>query len=244
MDNGFEVNLFCIPYAGGLSSVYYRWKKYLDPCINLIPLELGGRGKRSGQQLYNHVQHAVIDLFEQVRPQMDGKPFSIFGHSFGALMAYELARFIKIQLDLEPLHVFFSGKLPLHIQNEEKLHLLPMTEFEKYIIGLGGIPQELQNCREMLDMCLPIIRSDIRLSESYQLSENNIRPLQNDISVLFGFEDSLTNPTSLSGWELYTTSNYQIYGYSGGHFFINEQPSVVVGMINRTLNEYKPLTNW
>ncbi|GGG11625.1 thioesterase [Paenibacillus albidus] len=231
-----KVKLFCIPHAGGLSSIYYGWKDKLEDHIELIPIELPGRGTRANRPLCDNIQEVVLDLYREIRPYLDDSPFAIFGHSFGALLTYELIHLIKEASRREPLHVFFSGKLPLHIPVSRICHTLSRTEFEEYIIGLGGIPPELHNCTEILDLFLPIIRADIKLVETYQLKEDSIKPLPVDISILHGSEDQIADKKRLVEWTSYTSRQCHFHDFPGGHFFINDRTENVVNVVNRTLS--------
>lgn len=236
--NKTTIKLFCIPYAGGLSSIYYGWREWVDPSIQLIPLELAGRGTCSHQPMYENMQAVVEDLFNRIRPQLDGTPFAIFGHSLGAMIAYELALYIKRQLGLDAQHIFFSGKSPLHLHVDEKRYSMSDTEFEKYIISLGGIPDALIDCRELLDIFLPIIRSDMKLVDSFSLNKNNIITLKSDISIYNGHSDHLVDKSTLEEWRLYSSGYIQFHHFSGGHFFINEYSKSVVNRINEMLSQY------
>src|ERR1700738_4611092 len=101
--------LFCLPYAGGSEVIYYKWKKYLHPSIQLIPIQLKGRGKRFSEIFYENIEEAVDDIFENVKDKIVDDDYAIYGHSMGSLLAYEL--YYKIsKLNLKkPKHIFFSG---------------------------------------------------------------------------------------------------------------------------------------
>lgn len=229
------VKLFCIPYAGGLAAAYNSWRPYLSPGITLHPLELSGRGRRLGEPLSTDVSGTVRDLLEQVKPELDGGPFAVLGHSLGAILAYELVKMIHNELQLDPVHVFFSGRSPLHLAGEGSRHLLPDDEFLDYLVGLGGISPELQQHDDLLKMFLPITRSDMQMVENYHLSVDKIIPVHSNLSVLFGQEDTMDNLKQLEHWALYSEADCRIEGFPGGHFFVTHNASEVVAFINKTL---------
>ena len=83
-----KIKLFCIPYAGGGAAIYKKWEQSLLPDIELVAVELAGRGRRSNEQLYKDVPAAVEDVYNCILPSiMDGKPYAIFGHSMGAMLS-------------------------------------------------------------------------------------------------------------------------------------------------------------
>ncbi|MHA6528848.1 thioesterase II family protein [Paenibacillus sp. BAC0078] len=235
MNKEQAVKLFCIPYAGGLASAYNSWRHYLRPDIELCPLELSGRGRRFGEPLSTDVSETVRDLLEQVKPELNGGPFTVLGHSLGAILAYELVKMIHNELQLDPVHVFFSGRSPLHLAGGGSRHLLPDDEFLDYLVGLGGISLELQQHDDLLKLFLPIIRSDMQMVENYRLTVDKITPVQSNLSVLFGQEDTIDNLKQLEHWTLYSEADCRIQGFPGGHFFVTQNASEVVAFINKTL---------
>ncbi|MFH4077473.1 thioesterase domain-containing protein, partial [Acinetobacter baumannii] len=78
-----KIKLFCFHHAGGSSSAYYNWKDYLNKDIEIIPIELAGRGKRLKVPVYTSMEEAVLDIYDLMKPNLDGSPFAIFGHSVG-----------------------------------------------------------------------------------------------------------------------------------------------------------------
>lgn len=237
-----KIKLFCFPHAGGLSSIYYNWKEHLNNDIEIIPIELAGRGKRLNVPVYESMQEAVLDIYNLMKPHLDGSPFAMFGHSLGTLLVYEMIQKIQEMNGMNPIHAFFSGRLPVHIIDQQKRHTLPASELKKYIVDLGGIPPELKDCDEILDMFLPIIRSDFKLVETYEF-KGNTNPFTFNISILYGYDDKLVDNQRLMEWTSYTSKQCQFYGYQGGHFFINDFTEDVVKVINKTLSTLILSTN-
>src|SRR5262245_31697623 len=104
-----ELRMFCFPYAGGTASVYRNWAGFLAPTVQVIPVELPGRGARF-QELPSVGMPALIEaLAEAIIPLLD-KPFAFFGHSMGAVIAFELARRLHREYDRRPQALFPSGR--------------------------------------------------------------------------------------------------------------------------------------
>lgn len=85
------VRLFCLPYAGGSSAIFYRWSEYLSPAIEVCALQLPGREGRLTMQPYRSMRPLVEAVWNAILPFLD-KPCVVFGHSLGALIAFELVR--------------------------------------------------------------------------------------------------------------------------------------------------------
>src|SRR5476649_2659194 len=95
-----KIKLFYFPYSGGSSVVYEKWRKQLCPSIELIPVEYAGRGTRFTVPLCENINEMVEDAFHIIKKHLDGTSYSFFGHSLGALVAYELSHKLK-QLDYD-----------------------------------------------------------------------------------------------------------------------------------------------
>ena len=102
-----KIKLFCFPYAGGSAAVYNRWKEYLNPEIELRPVELSGRGERMDEPLYTNMEDLIEDVFQLLEGEFEESEYALLGHSMGAMIIYELSRkIIDNNLKL-PLHIFF-----------------------------------------------------------------------------------------------------------------------------------------
>jgi medium-chain acyl-[acyl-carrier-protein] hydrolase len=232
-----KIKLFCFPYAGGSSLIYRKWTEYLCPDIEMEAVELAGRGSRIGEPFYGDLTDAVNDAFRIVSPGIKRYPYVLFGHSLGGLICYELALLIRALGFPPPLHIFISGKSAPHVQREDEkiYHLMDDEKFKQEVIGLGGTPPELFEDADMLKIFLPVLRSDFRLAEMEQNSQE-INPLDEEITVLLGKEDDQT-PEQCDGWKKHTRRRCTIHYFEGGHFFLQEQMEEVVRIINETLQD-------
>ena len=104
-----KIRLFCVPYAGGNSYSYRDWQKHTAEFVDVVPIELPGRGRRSSEALLVGMDALVEDVFAQIRPLMP-EPYAIFGHSMGACLGYLLTRRILDAGLCPPVHLFCSGR--------------------------------------------------------------------------------------------------------------------------------------
>ncbi|MDQ1355588.1 MAG: Thioesterase [Acidobacteriota bacterium] len=232
-----KFKLFCLPYAGGSAAMYNKWRQYLDRRIELHPLELAGRGRRIYDPLYDSIAEAVDDVYKIIESQLDQMPYCFFGHSMGGIIAYELALKIKNLQRPQPVHIFFAGRGAPNIpgEDEKNFHQLPEEEFKKEILELGGTPREFFEHPELLDVLMPMLRSDFKIAETYKFPEaGEIKPLDYDISVFIGKEEEVT-AGQMHGWREHTAGICTVYYFPGEHFFINEETERIVKIINHTL---------
>lgn len=229
-----NIKLFCIPHAGGSAAVYSRWKKYLDSSIELIPVELSGRGIRMGEKLYDSLKEAIDDVADFIEDNIDEGDYMIYGHSMGCTIAYEVCCILLEKGYKMPVNLFLSGReCPFIESNEEKVYNLNDEDFAKAVIELGGTPKEVFENQDLKNLFVPILRADYRNIETFEpINKDTILPI--NITVLNGKEDSITEEQK-EGWRKLTSKEFRRYDFDGGHFFLHETPEKVVKVINESL---------
>ncbi len=227
-----KIKLFCIPYAGGTSAFYTSWRPYLSPNLELIPIELAGKGKRLGEPLYPDMDTAVQDVFERIKGEITEAPYLIFGHSMGSKITYKVCQKLQRQGLPAPMHIFLSGSGAPHFKPEDEkvYHLMEDETFRQEVINLGGTPREFFDHPELVEIFLPALKNDFAILET-AVYEPTIAPIACDISALFGKEDALT-PEEREGWQHYSTQRCTFHYYEGGHFFLLDEAKAVIHLIN------------
>ncbi|WP_066874813.1 thioesterase II family protein [Clostridium mediterraneense] len=230
------MRLICLPYAGGSEAIYLNWKEYLDSRIKILPIALKGRGKRFYEELYQNLNEAVEDIITIIKGDIKDEEYAIFGHSMGSLLGYELYYKIREMGLREPRHIFFSGYAAPSVRvKRSDIHKLPDGEFIKEVIELGGTQKEVFENEELLELFVPILRSDFRMINQYNFKERKNK-VKCDISVLNGMDDSITMDELLE-WRMLIEGQFNIYQFQGGHFFINKNYKEIIDIINKTLLE-------
>ncbi|CAH1206495.1 Linear gramicidin dehydrogenase LgrE [Paenibacillus plantiphilus] len=227
------LKLFCFPYAGGSAYSYNDWNGWFHKSIQLIPIELSGRGSRFEDSLYDNFDEAVQDLYVQIKPHLDGTPFAFFGHSMGSLLSFELARLLIQNNDRTPELLFFSGcTAPHKVKREKLLHTLDDREFLEEIKKMEGTPSDFFQNDELMAFYLPILRNDFRIVEQYVYKEMDVR-FPCSIMILHGSEEK--GMEGVKEWGKFTCKRSSIHVFPGGHFFIHKEAQQVARRINNTL---------
>ena len=226
-----KVKLLCIPFAGGMSYTYLVWKKYLPENIELVPIELAGRGKRYKDDLIYNMNDMVSDIFEHIKDTISENEYVLFGHSMGSTIAYELAKRIKKNGYKEPLHIIYAGRLAPHLNNYYK-KVSDNTDncFFEEVYKLGGTPKEVYDVKELRAMYIPVLKADFFLLEHHRCCDR-IKPFDGNISIFYADKDENTMSPALEEWRKYTNKECNFYMFSGEHFFIKYQPENVVNKI-------------
>lgn len=232
-----KIKLFCFPHAGGSSIIFQKWESYFPPHIELCPVELAGRGRRISEPLYQSINDAVGDVFRIIKPQIQANAYAIFGHSMGAVIAYELARRIRKEKISPPLHLFFSGKEAPHIRKPEgrMFHRYPEQRFKEEVMKLGGTDFDIFSNPKLLDLILPVLKNDFVITETYVYKEP-IEPFALDFTLFIGRDDDLSTD-DVTGWLEHTRGICTIHYFPGDHFFIHKQTARVVELIKGQLSQ-------
>lgn len=228
-----KVKLFCIPYAGGSATVYKRIFKSISESIEIRLLELPGRGIRFSEPLLYDMNETVDDLFSKNRNEFMKGSYALFGYSMGSWIAYELMQKIKQERILSPIHAFLSAQQAPSIEKTENLHILPRNEFIDAVADLKGIPEEVLDNKELLDIFIPILYSDYQLVEKYHYTEGRGK-LDCSFTILEGTRDTF-NRNNIECWAKETDGECVFHYYDGGHFFINKFEKEISGVVYETL---------
>jgi medium-chain acyl-[acyl-carrier-protein] hydrolase len=213
-----QLRLFCFPNAGGGVATLYAWLRGLPNSIQVCPLQLPGRENRWQEPAVNRLPPLVADLADAIAPLMDA-PFAFFGHSLGALLAFELARELRRRGRRGCLKLLASARLA----PQESITVPPICELSEpqFLAALqarfGAIPDALLADRELLTMYLPVLRADLEMIEKYVYRPEP--PLDCPISVFGGTDDPTVTRSQLEGWCEQTTGGFSLTMFSGDHFY-------------------------
>lgn len=231
-----QLNLICLPFAGGNSYSYNGLKPHLNKSIRMITPELPGRGTRIREALCKNLLQLVDEIYNQISDHLN-ESYVIYGHSMGGSLGNLLIhRIIKENKKL-PLHFLVTGHGGPQIEKTDDTirHLLNDEEFKKELIKLGGSPKEILEQEELLDFFTPILKADFQAIETYEynLTEKHNIPITN----IVGDEEDIT-PEEQEGWKLETTANVELHKYPGNHFFIFDEYERLSDIIHSAFKMY------
>jgi medium-chain acyl-[acyl-carrier-protein] hydrolase len=226
-----SLRLFCFPYAGGNSYIFRPWLDRVPKTIEICPIELPGRGFQLKSTPYRQIKPLVKAIATAIRPYLD-KPFAFFGHSMGGLVSFELALFVRRQYNLEPVHLFISGRhAPQTKDSKPPIHDLPQAEFIEELRQLNGTPEEVFSNNELMELLVPILRADFAVLENYHYTSE--APLNCPISVFGGLQDPEVRLEQLEAWREQTMSSFSLKMLTGDHFFIHSSQSLLPELIEQ-----------
>lgn len=235
VDKRARLNLFCFPYAGGGVQIFHRWHDAFRPGsgVQLYPVQYPGRGTRLRERPYTDCRALVEALARAIVPLTE-KPFAFFGHSMGAVIAFELARVLRASHGREPAHMFLGGRRAPQIPPRERpTYDLPEPEFVEELRRLNGTPPQALEHPELMEMLIPIIRADFQVAETYRCAEGP--RLGCPFSIFGGAGDEDVMREDLEAWCEQTSGPCSVTMFDGGHFFLQSAEDEVVRAVARTL---------
>jgi medium-chain acyl-[acyl-carrier-protein] hydrolase len=227
---GAATRLFLFPFAGGGPAAFARWSAGFPNSLEVWVAHYPGRSSRLHDEPMRRLLPLVENLSQSIRPLID-KPFAFFGHSLGGLVLFELARYLRRENLPEPAAVFISACRAPHVPDPDApIHDLSDAEFLTALDRLNGIPKEILQNPETLELFLPAMRADFECIENYQFDDNH-PPLDCPIFVFGGLDDPRVSRDQLEGWSNHTTSRFGSRYYPGDHFFVNRARDPIIQAI-------------
>jgi medium-chain acyl-[acyl-carrier-protein] hydrolase len=229
-----RLRLFCFPYAGAGALSFRQWSSGLPLECEVNAIRLAGRETRLLESPITDLPALVSTLTGVLYPYRLDRPFAFFGHSLGALVAFELARNLKHKYEISPIHLFASGRIAPHLEDPRPaIHSLPRREFLDKLRELNGTPDEVLDAPEMAPV-LNSLRADFALNETYRYQQG--APLDVPISAFGGIDDTKVSKEELTGWQMHTSKRFKLRMFPGDHFFINSSRTAVLRAIIQELS--------
>lgn len=217
--DGARLSLLCVPFAGGGTAIYHQWR--LDPRIEVLPVRLPGREGRVKEPAFDDFGRLLDRLMVELA-DLWPSPLALFGHSMGALIAFELALRATAQ-GQPPVCLFVSAcRAPGRHAREtsSKLHGLPKEEMVDGLLELYGMQVEADE-RALMLMLSKTLRADLKLFDSFERS--SATRLSCPLFACGGAEDPSVTRADLDGWRATTDGPFGMRLFPGGHFFLRTQ---------------------
>ena len=231
-----KLRLFCFHYAGSDASVFRLWPDNILPEIEICAVRLPGHESRFAEKPYRRIIKLVEDLTSEISPLFD-KPI-FFGHSMGAHISFQLARYLRRNCMPGPLHMFVSGSRAPHIpEDHNSLHYkMEDNVFIHKLIELGGMAEEILQNKELMDLILPILRADVEILNTIEYTEEE--PLECSISSFDGLYDPRVSREDSEAWNKHTNRDFNLTMIPGKHLFINTHRGQIIDLVNQNIGKY------
>jgi surfactin synthase thioesterase subunit len=223
--------IFCFPHAGGSPRAFLDWQAGLGADAEIVAVCRPGREHRASEPapsisgLIDGAAAAIVAVTAG-----DGRPYYLFGHSLGALVAFEVCR--RLTGPAAPRHFIASGcSAPslLPSQRVRRIATLTGAEFAEAIGFFGGLDPEVIADAELRDLVLPGLIADFRMAVGYCYQPGP--PVAVPATVLVGRDDPHVGPEQVALWDREFTWPPERHWVNGGHFYFDAGPGAVTGIL-------------
>ncbi|WP_027344558.1 thioesterase II family protein [Hamadaea tsunoensis] len=229
------LRLVCFPHAGGAATFYFPVARALAPGVDVVAVQYPGRQDRRGEACVDDIERLADLVVAELRPLCD-RPVAFFGHSMGAMVAYEVARRLEAE-GIVPIGLFASGRRAPSTRRHETVHLRDDDGIVRALRELSGTDAAVLADDELVRMILPAIRGDYKAVETYAHTPG--RELTCPVHVLIGQADEMSTVDEAEAWRRHTTGPCTVEVFPGGHFFLVEQAPAVLASLRARLADWR-----
>jgi medium-chain acyl-[acyl-carrier-protein] hydrolase len=223
-----RARVLCFHHAGGTAYEFRRWESHLSQGVEVCAVQLPGRDERINDPPLRTLEHLLAEVLPAIKSVTD-RPYVMFGHSMGAIVAFETARSLRRAALPQPSHLFVSARRAPQLRGAgESSRLLNDAAFIRQIRRYGGLPAEIEQS-PLLELCLPTLRADVEVIESYEHREE--APLECPLTACGGASDADGNATLMTGWREHTSASFELRMFPGGHFYIRQREARVLQLV-------------
>jgi surfactin synthase thioesterase subunit len=220
--------LVCLPHAGGSATFYHPLSRALSPAVEVLAVQYPGRQHRRAEPCIEDLGELADRICESLADYAD-RPLALFGHSMGALLAFEVALQLERATPGVVAHVFASARSAPSVPGAEGLPDRDDAALLSHLRELGGTQLKLLGETELLPLILPALRSDYRAVSRYRHRAGE--RLRCGLTGLAGAADPAVGVDAVRAWRDHTAGPFDLRVLPGGHFYLDAQWSAVVGLV-------------
>ncbi len=228
-----RVRLVCFPHAGGSASYYFPLSVALSPEFEVYGVQYPGRQDRHSEPFVESIDELADEVFAALGT-LPAAPTAFFGHSMGAVLAFEVARRSESIEGRRPVTVFASGSRAPSRYGDEREYKDDRALVD-VMRELGGTDPRVLGDPELLSTFLPAFRNDYRALQDYHRGTDV--GISAPIVVMTASDDPKTSEAAARAWHEHTTGGGDFHTFTGGHFFLEKQPQKVIEVVARTLRD-------
>ncbi|MFF7459272.1 thioesterase II family protein [Kitasatospora sp. NPDC008115] len=225
--------LVCLPFAGGGAGFYRAWKDLPDGCPSIVAVQLPGREELFAEPMYKDAVTAAEELAPKIAEQVRGfDSYALFGHSLGAVLAFEVAGQLARLDGKGPEHVFVSGSPGPWSGRAERATGLGDDEFVAKVEQFAGYRHDALNEPELRELLLPLLRADVEMHENYRPQGRT--PIAAPVTSLRGDADALVSAEQAREWVGATTGGFSYLELPGQHMYLVDAADALLAAVTAT----------
>jgi surfactin synthase thioesterase subunit len=224
-----RITLLCVPFAGAGPSFFHPWRELSRDRWRVVPVELPGRERRILETPFRNVVAAATNSVDDIVAELgEGARTMLFGHSLGAVLAYELVHLLSMR-EVRVERLFVSGSPGPWTQRERRATGLADQEFLARVEEFAGFRHEALDHPEMRELILPVLQADCEMHENYVPSTDE--PVSVPICSIRGCSDGLVTADQAQEWRNATTGEFSCAEFPGDHMYLVDRATEVLDLI-------------
>jgi surfactin synthase thioesterase subunit len=227
------VRLVCLPHAGGSAGAFRELAESLAPEIEVVAVQYPGRLDRFDEPCARGIDELADGTTAALTSRTD-RPLALFGHSMGAIVAFEVARRCQRDSRIDLVRLFVSGSGAPATVRDEGVHNRDDAGLLAELRSLDGTGSEIFDDDALIELILPAIRADYRAIETYSYSP--AEALACPIDAFLGDAEPDVTPAELDAWREYTSTTFASKIFPGAHFYLMDQVPAVAEAVRRGLS--------
>lgn len=229
---GARSRLVCFPHAGGAASFYRPLSARLAPDVEVVAVQYPGRQDRFSEPAPTDLTTIADLAYGALKGLLEQLPTSLFGHSMGALVAFEVAR--RMEADgLAPVRLFVSGRGAPSLPRTDGVRARDDAAIVAELRNLAGTDATLLADDELMQMILPAVRSDYAAVDGYRCAPGTT--VRCPVTALGGDDDPRASPAEVRAWQGNTEGGFDLKVFPGGHFYLVDQAPAVIAELRSRL---------
>ncbi|MBJ7417412.1 MAG: thioesterase [Niveispirillum sp.] len=206
--------------------MFRSWGASMPTFVELCPIQLPGRENRLSDPPFSAIDPLVDRLANEILPWLD-KPYVLFGHSMGSLIAFELTRALRRKGAPLPTQLLLSAHRAPHLPiRRPRLIGLSDEAFLEAIKSFGGTPQDVFAIPDLVNMILPALRADFSVCDGYNFIPDE--PLPCPFVLYAGRQDSEVSPQEVEAWGEHSSGGTKLRIFPGDHFFLRSDRDLLL----------------
>lgn len=228
--------LVCLPHAGGSASFFLPVAAALSPGVDVVAFQYPGRQDRRAERPIDDMA-VLADRVHGILRRQPEMPVTIFGHSMGAILGFEVTR--RLEADGHgPVRLYASGRRGPSTYRDEAIHRRDDAGILAELRKMNGTASTLLGDDELMRAALPSLRADYKATELYTCPEGVT--VDCPLSVLTGDRDPKTTVEEAKAWAGHTTGPFELHVFAGGHFFLTDHAEEIIKLLDRHFRNDRP----
>ncbi|WP_329117624.1 thioesterase II family protein [Streptomyces sp. NBC_01353] len=218
MSTPVPVPVLCFPPAGAGASFFHPWLGHRDD-LRVVPVQLPGRERRLAEEECTDLDTLMARIVPELLAEIDGaERVAVFGHSYGALLAYETVRRLSEKAPDTAATLVVSGSNRPGTPRAGRVTGLPDDDFVAGVAEIAGYKHPALDEPELRELILPTLRTDVAMHENYVHTAAG--PLDVPVLAVRGRSDDLVSATELAEWREITSAGFDQTEIDGGHMYL------------------------